>query len=304
MRKRSRQARRYALPYSMGSRVFDGVNCALLLFFALFCVYPVWYTLINAFSDPEILMRQSIVMVPAGLSLENFTHIVEQENLLRSYVNAFAYTAGVVVYSTALTILGAYVLSRRALPGKNLFMFLIWFTMVFGGGLIPTYLVVNRLKLVNTAWAVILPCAVSQYNLIVMRTAMAAVPDTLEDAARIDGAGDIRILTHIVLPCSLPVVATIALFYCVGQWNSYFKEMIYLSKKETYPLQVILRELLITYTDNTTDAMKMSAAENSNFAPLGFKCAVIFMSLLPMALLYPFIQRFFVKGIMIGAIKG
>lgn len=302
MKKSARKKR--ATPYGPGDRIFDLVNGTLLVLFALFCVYPVWYTLINAFSDPAILMKKTIVMLPAGLSLGNFTKIFEQEYLLSSYFNAFAYTIGVVVYSTTLTILGAYVLSRKRLLGKNVFMFLIWFTMVFGGGLIPTYLVIDRLKLTNTAWAIILPCAVSQYNLIVMRTSMSAVPSVLEDAARIDGAGHLRILLNVVLPCSLPVIATIALFYAVGQWNSYFKEMLYLSDKKMFPLQLILRELLVTYTDNSTDAMKMSAAELSNFAPLGFKCAVIFMSLLPMILLYPFLQRFFIKGMMIGAIKG
>lgn len=293
-----------AIPYGVGDRIFDLINGTLLILFALFCIYPVWYTLINTFSDPALLQKQMVIMFPAGLSLKNFTKIVEQQYLLSSYINAFTYTAAVVVYSTSLTILGAYVLSRKRLIGRNFFMFAIWFTMVFSGGLIPTYLVIDRLELVNTVWAIILPCAISQYNLIVMRTAMAAVPQTLEDAARIDGAGDIRILFNVVLPCSLPVVATVALFYCVGQWNSYFKEMIYLSDKETYPLQLILRELLVAFTDNSTDANRMSAAERSNFAPLGFKCAVIFMSLLPMMMLYPFIQRFFVKGIMIGAIKG
>ena len=293
-----------SLPMSVGDRVFDLVNGLLLALFGLICAYPVWYVLINTFSDPARLQRELAIIIPHGLSFDNFIYIFRQEYLLRSYLNAFLYTAGVVIYSTGLTILGAYVLSRKRLIGRNMFMFLIWFTMVFSGGLIPTYLVVNDLHLVHTVWAVILPCAISQYNLIVMRTTMAAVPTTLEDAARIDGAGDVRILLNVILPVSLPTVATIALFYGVGQWNSYFKEMIYLNHRETYPLQLILRELLVTFTDNSTDAMKMSAAEQSHFAPLGFKSAVIFMSVVPMVIIYPFIQRFFIKGIMIGAIKG
>ena len=274
-----------SLPMSVGDRVFDLVNGLLLALFGLICAYPVWYVLINTFSDPARLQRELAIIIPHGLSFDNFIYIFRQEYLLRSYLNAFLYTAGVVIYSTGLTILGAYVLSRKRLIGRNMFMFLIWFTMVFSGGLIPTYLVVNDLHLVHTVWAVILPCAISQYNLIV-------------------GAGDVRILLNVILPVSLPTVATIALFYGVGQWNSYFKEMIYLNHRETYPLQLILRELLVTFTDNSTDAMKMSAAEQSHFAPLGFKSAVIFMSVVPMVIIYPFIQRFFIKGIMIGAIKG
>ena len=218
-----------SLPMSVGDRVFDLVNGLLLALFGLICAYPVWYVLINTFSDPARLQRELAIIIPHGLSFDNFIYIFRQEYLLRSYLNAFLYTAGVVIYSTGLTILGAYVLSRKRLIGRNMFMFLIWFTMVFSGGLIPTYLVVNDLHLVHTVWAVILPCAISQYNLIVMRTTMAAVPTTLEDAARIDGAGDVRILLNVILPVSLPTVATIALFYGVGQWNSYFKEMIYLN---------------------------------------------------------------------------
>lgn len=291
-------------PQSRSENLFDFGNALLLVLFALFCIYPVYYTLINTFTAPEVIQKTSVVLYPPKLSVGNFKYILREEHLLCSYVNSFIYTACVTVYSTSLTVLGAYVLSRRHLIGRNVFMFLIWFTMVFSGGLIPTYLVINSLGLIDTVWAVILPCAVSQYNLIVMRTSMAAIPQPLEDAARIDGCGHVRMLLSVVLPVSLPTLATIALFNCVGQWNSYFKEMIYLNHKEMYPLQLILRELLVTYTATGTDAMKMSAAEQSSFAPLGFKCAVIFISMLPMLILYPFVQRFFIKGIMIGSIKG
>lgn len=229
---------------------------------------------------------------------------IEHEYLLSSYANAVFYTVFGTIYSMILTILGAFVLSRRRLIGRDTFMFLIWVTMVFSGGLIPTYLQVRNLGMINSRLAMIIPCAVSQYNLIVMRTSMLTIPESLEESAKIDGASDLRVLWNIVLPVSVSVLATVGLFYAVGQWNSYFTAMIYLSDKTKFPLQLILRELLVTMTDTTTDRGMMSADAINRFTPLGFKGAVIVVSLLPMMVLYPFIQRYFVKGVMIGAIKG
>jgi putative aldouronate transport system permease protein len=284
--------------------IMDIVVYTQLILFSGFCIYPVIYVFAIAFSDPAAVKRMEVILWPVGFSVESFRYIIQHEYLLSSYINSIFYTVAGTAYSMLLTILGAFVLSRKQLIGKNVFMFLIWFTMVFSGGLIPLYLQVQHLGLINSRLAMIIPCAVSQYYLIVMRTSMNSIPDALEESAKIDGANDLQVLWNIVLPVCVPTLATIALFYAAGKWNGYFNALIYLSDKTKFPLQLILRELLVTMTDSGTDRGKMSADMIDRFTPLGFKGAVIIVSLVPMMLVYPFIQRYFVKGVMIGAIKG
>lgn len=284
--------------------IFDIIVYTVLTLFALICIYPVLYVFSISISQPDEVMKMRVWLWPVGLSLKSYEYIARNEYLPLSYFNSVLYTIGYTVYAMILTIFGAYALSRRRLIGRNFFMFAIWFTMVFSGGMIPTFILFKNLGLYNTRWVMIIPGAVNQYNLIMMRTYMKSIPDSLEESAIIDGANDFTILFKIIVPASIPVIATISLFYIVAQWNDYFTALIYLNTRRLYPLQSILREILIAMTDKSTDPGKMSVHERRNFSPLGFKGAVIMVSVLPMMILYPFIQRYFVKGIMIGAIKG
>lgn len=282
----------------------DAFVYVTLILFALMCLYPVVYIFSLSISSPVAVRRMEVWLLPKGLSLESFKLIFTHPYIVKSYMNSIFYTVCGTAYSMVLTILGAFVLSRKRLIGRNFFMFAIWFTMVFTGGLVPTYLLVNDLHMINTRWALIIPTAISQYNLIIMRTSMMEIPDSLEESAKLDGANDFRVMTSIVLPMSVPVLSTIALFYGVWIWNSYFTALIYLSSKDLYPLQAILRELLVAFTDSFTDLAKMDSRTQSMFTPFGFRAAVVVASILPMMFVYPFIQKYFVTGIMIGSIKG
>ncbi len=285
-------------------RVGDVFIYAVLILFAAFCIYPLIYIFSNAISEPEVVRRMEVVLWPVGFTFKSFKYIVEHEYLGKSYLNSLLYTVAGTLWQLLWTTIGAYVLSRKHLIGRNVMMFFIWFTMMFSGGLIPLYLVVNDLGMVGTRWALIIPCAVSQYYLIIMKTSMQEIPAALEESAKIDGANSLTIMIRIVLPISLPTIMTIALFFAVGRWNSYFDAIIYLRDKALYPLQAILRELLVTFTDISTDAGTMTADYQKNFSTLGFRCATILVSLLPVMVAYPFVQKYFVKGVMIGSIKG
>ncbi len=284
--------------------VGDIIIYTILILFSAFCLYPVIYVFVNAISEPEAVKQMRVFLWPVGFTFKSFKYIVEHEYLGRSYLNSIFYTAAGTAWQLLWTTVGAYVLSRKNLIGRNVMMFMIWFTMMFSGGLIPTYLVINELHMVGTVWALIIPCAVSQYYLIIMKTSMQSIPQSLEESAKIDGANAAVIMTRIVLPVSIPTIMTIGLFFAVGHWNSYFSAIIYLNDKKLYPLQAILRELLVTFTDHTTDTGTMGADYQKNFATLGFRCATILCSLLPVMAAYPFVQKYFVKGVMIGSIKG
>ena len=276
----------------------------ILITFAVLCLYPIIYIFSLSISDPVFVRRMEVWLLPKGFSLQSFKLIFDHPYINKSYLNSIFYTLAGTAYSMVLTILGAYVLSRKRLIGRNVIMFGIWFTMVFTGGLVPTYLLVNDLNMINTRWSLIIPTAISQYNLIIMRTSMLEIPDSLEESAKIDGFNAFRIMVNIIIPTSLPVIATVSLFYGVWIWNSYFSALIYLSSKDLYPLQAILRELLVAYTDNFTDLGKMDPRTQTMFTPFGFRAAVVVVSILPMMFVYPFIQKYFVTGIMVGSIKG
>ena len=229
--------------------------------------------------------------------------VFEHKYVLSSYGNTILYTVLGTTYSVLLTILGAYPLSRSYLPFRDFFMLIIAFTMLFGGGLIPTFLVVRDLKLVNTLWALVLPCAVTPFNLILLRTNMQEIPDAIEESAKIDGANDWIILVRIILPMCMAAVMTVFLLYFVGKWNDWFSALIYLNDREKYPLQLILRDILASNDDKTFNQQMLREAKNS-VSSLGFKCAIMVIAMAPLLVVYPFIQRYFVKGIMVGAVKG
>ncbi len=203
-----------------------------------------------------------------------------------------------------LTILGAYALSRKNYFGRDFIMFLIAFTMMFGGGMIPSYMLIKNLGLLNTRLALIIPFAVSQYNLIVMRTYMQQIPSAIEESAKLDGANDFVILFRIFVPMSKPVIATITLFYAAGQWNDFFSGLIYLDDKNKFPLQLVIRDLLITQNDATLNQGLAAQQGMPSLTPGGFRAAIVVVTVLPLLVVYPFIQKYFVKGVMLGSIKG
>lgn len=288
---------------SWGGRAFDAANAVFMIGLSVVTLYPFLYVLISSLSDPAwVVQTRGLIWFPHGFNLEAYRLVFQNPAILTGYANTLFYVVIGTALNILMTSLGAYALSRPLLMWRNAIMFLIVFTMFFSGGLIPTYLLVSNLGLLDSRWALIIPSAMSAYNLIIMRTSFQALPASLEESAKLDGANDFTILFRIVLPLSMPVVAVMILFYGVGHWNSWFNALIYLRTRDLYPLQLILREILIT---NSTDSM-MTAVGGGDKMPIGetIKYATIIVATIPILLLYPFLQKYFVKGVMIGAIKG
>ncbi|MNI22947.1 L-arabinose transport system permease protein AraQ [compost metagenome] len=286
-----------------GERLFDGANVLLMIALIVITLYPLWHVLNASLSDSGRLMaHRGLLLFPEGFNLDSYKLVLSNPSILSGYRN----TLVIVVLGTALnllfTILGAYTLSRKSFMLRNPIMLAIVFTMFFNGGIIPTYLLINNtLHMGNSLLALIVPGLVSSYNLIIMRTAFQEISESLLESARIDGAGEVRILWRIVVPLSMPVIAVMILFYGVAHWNSWFGAILYIRDRSLYPLQLVLREILI---QNSTDSMTTSAAMGDKEA-IGesVKYATVMVATLPILLIYPFLQKYFVKGVMIGAIK-
>lgn len=287
-----------------GDRVFNAVNIFIMLLLIFVTLYPFLYIVFASFSNSDDLIRHSgLLLHPLGVNLNAYKMVFQNPNIFTGYGNTLIILVVGTAVNLLLTSFGAYALSRKSFPCKRVILVLIVFTMYFSGGMIPRYLLVyNTLNLGNSLFALILPQAISTYNFIVMRTSFLGVPDSLEESAKIDGANDFVILFRIVLPVSMSVVAVMILFYGVAHWNAWFDAMIFLRDRQKYPLQLILREILIL---NSTESMTVEAADHNNMA-IGesIKYATIMVATLPVLLVYPFLQKYFVKGVMIGAIKG
>jgi putative aldouronate transport system permease protein len=287
---------------SLGEKGFDVANTVFMIVMSLITLYPLIYVLFSSLSDPQyVVQNRGLVFYPHGFNWDAYQMVFKNPNIVRSFGNTLLYVSAGTLMNILLTSLGAYALSRKNLMLKNPVMFMIVFTMFFEGGLVPLYLLMQNLHLLDTRLAIILPSAISAFNLIIMRTAFQAVPESLEESARIDGAGDWTILFKVVLPLSMPVVAVMLLFYGVSHWNSWFYATIFLQSRELFPLQVILREILIS---NDTNAMSVGVGTGDQMA-IGetIKYATIVIATVPILFLYPFLQKYFVKGVMIGAIK-
>ncbi|SEF92676.1 carbohydrate ABC transporter permease [Paenibacillus sp. UNC499MF] len=286
-------------------RLFNTVIYLVLGLVLLIVLYPLVFVLSASFSEPQYIMNGEVLLWPKGLTLDSYAKIFEDNQILRGFGNTLLYTTTGTCLNVIMTILAAYPLSRKDFVGRNLFMGLFVFTMFFGGGLIPTYILIKNLGLLNSFWVMILPGAVSIWNIIIMRTFFQqTIPGELEEAATIDGCSNMQILTRVILPLSMPIIAVTILFYAVGHWNSFFNALLYLSDKSKFPLQLVLREILIQGQTDSMVKMSTESAIKQQRAVEGIKYAVLVLANLPMFLLYPFLQRYFVKGIMIGAIKG
>lgn len=287
---------------SAGEKLFGAANTAFMLGLCFVTLYPFLYVLFASLSDPAaVSMHRGLLFAPIGLNADSYQMVFGNPMIIKGYQNTIFYVVAGTLINLVFTALGAYVLSRKHFYFRNHLMFIIVVTMVFQGGLIPSFLLINKLGMLNTPWALLIPSAINTFNLIIMRTAFQSVPPSLEESARMDGAGDWTILYRIVIPLSMPVISVMILWYAVGHWNSYFNALIYLRNRELYPLQLILREILIT---NSTDSM-MTGAGAADKEPIGetIKYATIIISTLPILCLYPFLQKYFVKGVMIGALK-
>lgn len=290
-------------------RFFKFLVYCFLTFALLIVLYPLIYIISASVSDPTYVNSGKMWLLPKGFTLEGYKLIFEDNSIWRGYLNTIFYTILGTSINLAITIPAAYALARRDLVGRNIIMGLFVLTMFFSGGLIPTYLVVKNLGIIDTIWAMVLPNAAAIWNIIVARVFFqVTIPQDLEDAATIDGATNFKMFFKVVLPLSAPIIAVMALFYGVGHWNGYFNALIYLSDRKLYPLQLVLREILVLQSMDPTNASvsKSMAEAMHSKAKLAavIKYGVMIVSSLPVIMIYPLLQRHFVKGVMIGSLKG
>lgn len=291
---------------SSGDKIFDIVNYSVLAVLFIIWVYPLYFVAIASISDPYAVYRGEIIFYPKSIDLSGYYEIINMGTLWSGYLNSIVYTSVGVLINMILTTLGAYSMSRPELMIRNAIMKMFLFTMFFSGGLIPTFILIKQLGIYNTMWALILPVAVSTYNLIIMRTFFSnSLPGELRDAAFLDGCGDFQYLVRIALPLSKSVLAVIALYYAIGHWNSYFSAMIYLDDQSKYTLQLVLRNILL-YASSMMGGTAGDPELATYYARLAesIKYSAIIIASLPPLLVYPFVQKSFVKGVLIGAVKG
>lgn len=284
-------------------RVFVVVNTLLLSLIGFCCLAPMLHVLSCSISDPIALTRdQGFHLIPVfPLNLSGYATVLSYRNIAIGYANTIFYVVVGTLLNLVLTTTAAYVLSRKRFVPRNKVMLFLAFTMLFNGGMIPNYMLVRNLGLLDTRWAVLLPSAFSVFNLVIMRTAFAEIPDSLEESARLDGAGELMILTRIIIPVSKATVAVIALFVAIAFWNSWFTASIYLQDRDKWPLQMFLREILITTSQRSLDSgVRMNTVVQQTLV----KYCTIMVATVPILCIYPFVQRYFVKGVMLGSIKG
>lgn len=293
--------KRNKIKESFGERMYTFLVYALLACFCLLILIPLLHIIAGSFSDPMALLRGEVSLLPKGFTLDMYAKVFKDSDIWNGYWNTIVYTVVGTCISVALTACGAYPLSRKDFFGRNVIMGLFAFTMFFTGGMIPTYLLVKQLGMLNTIWALVLPSAVSTYNLIIMRTFFqTTIPNELVESASLDGCNDLGVFFRIVIPLAAPIFAVMVLFYGVAQWNSWFPALLYISDRELYPLQMVLREVLIQ-----SDISNMAGSSGDvEIIGDGLKYATMVVATLPIMCLYPFLQKYFVKGVMIGAVKG
>ncbi|MBA2937600.1 carbohydrate ABC transporter permease [Paenibacillus sp. CGMCC 1.16610] len=288
---------------SASERSLIFVFYVLLTIAGLACLFPLIHIVSLSISDTHAVASGWVSLYPIGFSLESYKQLLLGTPIVNAFLNSIQITGVGVVLSMLFTILAAYPLTRTYFYGRKLYTFAIVFTLLFGGGLIPTYLTVKELGLLNTYWALWLPGLVSTFNLLVLRSFMENIPSELDDAARIDGCGDWMYLSKIVLPLSMPVLTTLALFYGVGYWNSFFSVLIYMNETTKYNLSVLVQQMIQSQT-MLAQMNSSDAADQIRLTPEEINSAAIMVMVLPIMVVYPFLQKHFVKGVMIGAVKG
>lgn len=282
----------------LNDRIFNAVNYFFLTLIVLTIVFPLFYVVsVSLTPYSEVLKHGGFVVFPTRITFESYALFLNDSLIPRAYgVTAFITVVGTAL-NLLLTALMAYPLSKRDLPGRTVLLFLVVFTLLFSGGVVPTYLVVKMTGLVNSVWAMIVPSIIWSFNLLIMKTFFEGLPKEVEEAARIDGAGELRILGGIVLPLSMPVMATVGLFYAVGHWNEFFQAIMYIHDSGKFPLQVILRNILASAMMPPMDAEDVLPSES-------LQMSAVVLSALPIVVVYPFVQKYFTQGMLLGAVKG
>ncbi|WP_066190617.1 carbohydrate ABC transporter permease [Gracilibacillus timonensis] len=290
----------------LSDKSFDRINNFLVSLIVIVVIYPLIFVLSASISDPAAVTSGRMWLWPVDITFEGFKRVFENQDIWTGYRNTIMYTLLGTLIHLVILLPCAYALSRKELMGKKIILWFILFTMLFNGGLIPTYLVVKSLGILDTIWAIVIPNVVGAWSILVARTFFQhSIPDELVEASKIDGASDFYIFRKVVLPLSLPIIAVMALFHGVSLWNQYFTALIYLSERELYPLQLIIREILVVNQmglEEGSAGVMESLVEQVKNASL-VKYAVIIISSLPLLIVYPFLQRYFVKGVLIGSVK-
>lgn len=293
-------------------QAFDICNVVFMLFVLFITIYPLYFTVIASFSDPAKVAGGEVVWRPVGFTLDSYRQVFAYKQIWRGYLNTIFYTVFGTLFNLFLTIPAAYAVSKKYLPCRNLLIGFFLLTMYFGGGMVPTYLLVKGMGLINSRMALVVVSGISIYNLVVTRTYFAtSISDSIYEAARIDGAGEIRTFHSIALPLAKPIIAVMVLYYAVGHWNDYFNALLYISDNTLEPLQSVLRRVLIqnqSALDEGILQQSMSAGElldnaKRAYAAYTMKYTIVFIASAPLLVAYPFVQKYFVKGVMIGAVK-
>lgn len=296
---------RVKIKQSRGDLAFDIVNTVLLVLIMLVILYPLYFIVIASLSDPLEVLAGKVILYPKNFSVDAYGMVFKDGNIMTGYRNTLFYTVFGTAINIALSVLAAYPLSRRDFVGKKFFTMVLTITMFFSGGMIPLYLTVSSLGLLDTIWAILLPGAISVWNVVIIRTYFqTSIPFELTEAAMVDGATNFQLLFRVILPLSTPVIAVMVLFYGVAHWNAFFNALIYISSKQLYPLQLVLRSILIQNTPSDEMMADLDNAASRQLLAETIKYALIVVATAPIIAVYPFLQKYFVKGIMVGAVKG
>ena len=292
---------------SRGDMIFDTVNVIIIGIFLFIIIYPLYWTLIASFSDPNAVNRGDVSFWPVGITFSGYDRLLQYTQIWRSYLNTIIYTILGTVLNVAVTVAGGYALSRPNLPLRGVIMKLLIFTMFFNGGIIPLYRLIGDMNLLNNMWGLILPTTLSVYNMTIARAFFqGSIPDGIVEAAQIDGCSNIGTFFRIVLPVSPAIISVMCLFHVVFRWNEYFNAMMFFTDVNLYPLQLVLRDILInnTMTSQSGSGSDAQAIVEMRRQAQLIKYSSIVVSTVPMLILYPFLQKYFVKGIMVGSLKG
>lgn len=285
---------------SLGEKVFLTIVVAFLILSIIICLYPFIYVVSMSISDPIYVAQQSVWFLPKGFSTKAYETVFQNKEVWRSYYNTIWYTVVGTALNIFMTVITAYPLSRKGFSGRKPFNLFMIFTMFFSGGLIPLFILINSIKIYDTKWAIVLPAALSAWNVIITKTFFQSIPESLQESAKIDGCNDLGVLFRIILPLSMPIIAVVGLFSAVGFWNSYFSALIYLPNAANHPLQMYLMKVVI---QNSSELMGAAKGMNRSMVGSQIKYAIIIVSILPIVCVYPFLQKYFIKGVMIGAVK-
>jgi len=290
---------------SASDKVFYFFDYTILIFMGLIVLFPLLHVFASALSDPQSVLAGRVLFWPRRFTIDTIRLILRNPNIRIGYLNTLYYASVGTIINLVITFMCAYPLSRRGFAGRNVFMLIFTFTMMFGGGMIPTYILIKDLGLLDTRWVMILPGAMAVWNMILARTFLLnTIPQEMYESAELDGASHIKTLLFIVLPLSTPIVAVLTLFYAVGHWNSFFDAMMYLRSQRLYNIQLILRNAIANINILLNQSENLAELERSTAYAEASKYAIIVVSMVPVLIIYPFVQRYFIKGIMIGAIKG